>query len=254
MNMETISSRKNPFIRHVRSLSRDGVYRAEQGEFLCDGRKLLDEAFSFGAEVTAILWKDEAGEGEYPCEKQYTALKEIYDYASPMENSPGPLFSVKMKPVDMDFDPSGGIIVLEGVQDPGNVGTVIRTANAFGMSAVVLTGSCADRYNPKTVRATMGAVFRQRVLPLPLEVLPAFLEQKGLKLYGAALTDTARDLRQVCLNKAAIAVGSEGRGLSRELLDMCEGKIIIPMAPNSESLNAAVAAAVLMWELGGKKR
>lgn len=254
MNMETISSRKNPFIRHLRSLSHDGSYRAEQGEFLCDGQKLLDEALSFGAEVTAILWKDRPPEREYPCRKQFLALKEIYDYASPMENSPGPLFSVKMKPADTKFDPAGGVIVLEGVQDPGNVGTVIRTANAFGISAVVLTGGCADRYNPKTVRATMGAVFRQRVLAAALEELPALLKEKGLKLYGAALSDNAKDLRQVCLDGAAVAVGSEGRGLSRELLDICDGEIIIPMNPNSESLNAAVAASVLMWEMGGKKR
>lgn len=238
----------------MRRLSNDGSYRAEQGEFLCDGQKLLDEALSFGAEVTAILWKDKPPERTYSCQKQFWAMKEIYDYASPMENSPGPLFSVKMRPVDSDFDPAGGVIILEGVQDPGNVGTVIRTANAFEIPAVVLTGGCADRYNPKTVRATMGAVFRQRVLQIALEALPAFLKEKGLKLYGAALSDKARDLRQVCLDAAAVAVGSEGRGLSRELLGMCDGEIIIPMNPNSESLNAAVAASVLMWEMHGKKR
>lgn len=253
MNMEIISSRKNPFIRHLRALAHDSSYRAEQGEFLCDGLKLLDEAVSFGAEVSAILWKDRPA-GDYACQKQYAALKEIYDYASPMENSPGPLFTVRIKPADTDFDPASGVMVLEGVQDPGNVGTVIRTANAFGLSAVVLTGGCADLYNPKTVRATMGAIFRQRVLSLPIDKLPAFLGEKGLRLYGAALSDKAEDLRHVSLRGAAVAVGSEGRGLSRELLDMCHGAIIIPMNPNSESLNAAVAAAVLMWEMNGKNR
>lgn len=252
MNMETITSRKNPLIRRLRLLAADSAYREEQGEFLCDGQKLMDEAMAFGAEVTAILWKDKPLEGEYPCQKQYCAIKEIYDYASPMENSPGPLFTVKMRPAESDFDPCGGVIVLEGVQDPGNVGTVIRTANAFGIAAVLLTGNCADRYNPKTVRATMGAVFRQRVLQLPREELPGFLKKKELKLYGAALSDKAKDLREVCLKGAAVAVGSEGRGLSRELLGMCDGEVIIPMNPNSESLNAAVAAAVLMWEMGGK--
>lgn len=235
-------------------LAHDSSYRAEQGEFLCDGRKLLDEALAFGAEVTAILWKDKAPQEGCPCPVQYAALKEIFDYASPMENSPGPLFTVRMKPAAADFDPSGGVIVLEGVQDPGNVGTVIRTANAFGVSAVLLTGECADIYNPKTVRATMGAVFRQRVLQLPLEELPALLSEKGLKLYGAALSDKAKDLREVSLRGAAVAVGSEGRGLSRELLAMCAGEMIIPMNPDSESLNAAVAAAVVMWEMGGKYR
>lgn len=252
--METITSRKNPFIRHLRSLAAGSAYRAEHGEFLCDGQKLIDEAVAFGGEISAILWKGNAPDMVYPCQKQYVATSEIFDYASPMNNSPGPIFSVRMPKTEGDFDPKGGVIVLEGVQDPGNVGTVIRTANAFGISAVVLTGNCADRYNPKTVRASMGAIFRQRVLTVPLDELPAFLRAGGLKLYGAALSDKAEDVRNVSLDCAAVAVGSEGRGMSRELLNICDGEIIIPMSPNSESLNAAVAAAVLMWELGGRKR
>ena len=140
-------------------------------------------------------------------------------------------------------------IVLESVQDPGNVGTVIRTANAFGVDAVILTGVCADLYNPKTVRATMGAIFRQRVLELPLAELRAALDENGLPLYGAALSETARDFREIPLDKAAVAVGSEGNGLSTELLAICDGQLIIPMRPDSESLNAGVAASVIMWEM-----
>ena len=139
--------------------------------------------------------------------------------------------------------------MLETVQDPGNVGTVIRTANAFGMDAVILTGDCADIYNPKTVRATMGAIFRQRVITCTLDGLRALLEKNRLPLYGAALSDRARDIRGVELKNAAAAIGSEGHGLSRALLDMCESELIIPMQPGSESLNAGIAAAVVMWEM-----
>ena len=139
--------------------------------------------------------------------------------------------------------------MLEGVQDPGNVGTVIRTANALGMDAVVLTGACADLYGPKTVRAAMGALLRQPVLTCTLDELMQLLRANGLKLYGAALTDTAQDLRCVPLTPAAVAIGSEGRGLSAQLLAQCDGQIIIPMQPGAESLNAAVAAAVVMWEI-----
>lgn len=102
------------------------------------------------------------------------------------------------------------VIVLEGVQDPGNVGTVIRTANALGMDAVVLTGACADLYSPKTVRAAMGALFRQPVLTCTTDELLQLLHARGLKLYGAALTDAAQDLRCVPLSPAAVAIGSEG--------------------------------------------
>lgn len=246
--MEGISSRKNAYIRRVRSLAADGAYRREQGEYLCDGIKTLREALSYGARVTSVLWKDRALEIPLPPETaQYAAPAELFDYASPMVNSPGPLFTVSIrgcrKPGRLHR-----VIVLEGVQDPGNVGTVIRTANAFGMDAVILTGNCADLYHPKTVRATMGAIFRQPVLELELDDLKAFLRDQDLPLYGAALDKRAADVRQLSLRHAAVAVGSEGRGLSRELLAQCDGTLIIPMQPDSESLNAAAAAAVLMWE------
>lgn len=252
--MEIITSRKNAFVRHLRLLAADSKYRAEQEEFLCDGRKLLDEAAAFGAEIRAVLWKGEAQDEAFDCQRQYIAERDVFDFASPMNNSPGPIFTVAMPKTDSRINCDGGVVVLEGVQDPGNVGTVIRTANAFGISAVVLTGGCADLYNPKTVRATMGAVFRQQVITLTIDCLPDFLRENSLKLYGAALSDKAADIRTAELKNAAVAVGSEGKGLSRKLLDMCDKQVIIPMAPNSESLNAAVAAAVIMWEMRGKNR
>ena len=134
-------------------------------------------------------------------------------------HSPGPVFTVRIPAMRLP-QPLRRVIVLEGVQDPGNVGTVIRTANALGMDAVVLTGACADLYGPKTVRATMGALFRQPVLTCATDELMQLLRANGLKLYGAALTDTAQDLRRVPLTPAAVAIGSEGRGLSAQLLAM----------------------------------
>lgn len=252
MEIEHISSRKNQYIAHVRALAADGAYRREQRQFLCDGLKTLREAIQYGAEIVSVMWKESAGEIDGLCgAKEYAAAVELFDYASPMKNSPGPLFSVRMRaPGGSGFK---NAIVLEGVQDPGNVGTVIRTANAFDIDAVILTGSCADLYNPKTVRATMGAIFRQRVVELPLDSLTAVLEENGLPLYGAALSDGAVDFRSVRLSDAAVAVGSEGRGLSAELLSMCAGQVIIPMNPDSESLNAGVAASVIMWEMSRNK-
>ena len=198
--------------------------------------------------MQSVLWKDAAEElPGLDGAKQYIAPAELFDYASPMKNSPGPVFTLAM--------PEGHsaelrrAVLLENVQDPGNVGTVIRTANALGMDAVVLTGACADLYSPKTVRATMGALFRQPVLTCTQDELVQLLNANGLKLYGAALTDAAQDLRRVPLSPAAVAIGSEGRGLSAQLLAQCDGQIIIPMQPGAESLNAAVAAAVVMWEI-----
>ncbi len=245
--MEKLTSRKNPVIQHLRRLASDSGYRNEQGEYVLDGVKLLREAMAFGGRVGCVLWP---GEPEFPVPGAdiYTAPKDLVEYASPLKNSPGPVFTVAI-PVQTVPETLEKVIVLENVQDPGNVGTVIRTANALGMDAVLLTGSCASLYGAKTARATMGALFRQCVLELSLEETLGLLGQNGLKLYGAALSDRAADVRDTDLTKCAVAVGSEGQGLSRELLDACDGEVIIPMQPGSESLNAAVAAAILMWEL-----
>ena len=245
--MEKLTSRKKPVIQHLRRLASDSGYRNEQGEYVLDGVKLLREAMAFGGRVGCVLWP---GEPEFPVPGAdiYTAPKDLVEYASPLKNSPGPVFTVAI-PAQTVPETLEKVIVLENVQDPGNVGTVIRTANALGMDAVLLTGSCASLYGAKTARAAMGALFRQCVLELSLEDTLALLKQNGLKLYGAALSDRAADVRDTDLTKCAVAVGSAGQGLSRELLDACDGEVIIPMQPGSESLNAAVAAAILMWEL-----
>ena len=247
--METVTSRKNAYIVHLRRLTADGEYRRMSGEYLCDGMKTLREALTFGAEITSVLWKERAQEVcGLACSRQTVAPAELFDYASFVKNSPGPLFTVRIPAEDRDGRLQNAI-VLESVQDPGNVGTVIRTANAFGIGAVVLTGECAELYNPKTVRATMGAIFRERVVCLPLAQLGSFLREHGLPLYGAALSEKAEDIRGLNVRSCAVAVGSEGRGLSTELRAMCEGELIIPMQPCSESLNAGVAASVIMWEM-----
>ena len=118
--------------------------------------------------------------------------------------------------------------VIENLQDPGNVGTIIRSANAFDIDAVIMVGACADLYNPKTVRASMGAIFRQRVLRMSIDELDEFTRRQCLPLLCATLSDKSH---------------------SRELLDICGGELIIPMNPHSESLNAAIAASVIMWEM-----
>lgn len=247
--MENITSRKNKIISHLRSVASDSGYRRDCGEFICDGEKTLKEAISFGAEIKYVLWKETASDISLPNSvQQYTAPSDLFEYASPLKSSPGPVFTVKI-PDREDSDKVTRAIVLENLQDPGNVGTVIRTANAFNIDAVILVGACADLYNPKTVRASMGAIFRQKVLEMDVAELREYLDKCGLPLYGAALSDKAKDMRDVSVKHSAVAIGSEGRGLSDELLKVCDGELIIPMNPDSESLNAAVAASVFMWEM-----
>ena len=248
MTAENITSRKNTIIQRLRALSADGAFRRAEGEYLCDGHKLLAEALDKGAEVRCVLWREKPGETELPSHvRQYTAPADLFDYASPMKNSPGPLFTLALpdepEPV---FDRA---ILLENVQDPGNVGTVIRTAASMGVQTVILCGACADVYSPKTARATMGAIFRERIIHCDVDKVRTLVKRNDLKLFGAALSDRAADIRTLNLQNAVVAVGSEGRGLSAALLSQCDGELIIPMSPGSESLNAAVAASIILWEM-----
>lgn len=248
MAVEHITSRKNAIIQRLRTLAADAAFRREQGEYLCDGHKLLAEALDKGAELRCVLWKERPGETALPATaRQYTAPAELFDYVSPMKNSPGPLFTLA---IPEEPEPVfTRAILLENVQDPGNVGTVIRTAAAMGVDTVILCGACADVYSPKTARATMGAVFREKILHCDVEGARALARRNALKLYGAALSERAADIRTLRLQNAVVAVGSEGRGLSAELLCQCDGELIIPMSPGSESLNAAVAASIILWEM-----
>lgn len=245
--MERISSRQNKIIAHIRRLGSDRAYRRACGQYVCDGEKLLREALVWGVEVKTALWC------RPPCVElpdtaaQYSAPQELLDYATALKNCPGVLFTVEQK--RWELSPPGRTLVLETIQDPGNLGAILRTANALGMDTVILTGECADLYNPKTVRAAMGALFRQRVYELPRDEMRAYLTENRLRLYGAALSDSAADIRSLSLDGAAVAIGSEGSGLSRGLLEMCDGQLVIPMNPACESLNAASAAAIIMWEL-----
>ena len=233
----------------MRAVAADNGYRAECRQFICDGEKTLREALSSGADIKQVLWREGVQPMELPeSAEQYCAPADLVEYASPLRSGPGPVFTVTVPAEDEGFRPER-IIIIENLQDPGNVGTVIRSADAFNIDAVIMVGACADLYNPKTVRASMGAIFRQRVLRMSIGQLDGFTQRWCLPLFGAALSDRAADIRRAELHRSAVAIGSEGRGLSKELLDICGGEIIIPMNPQSESLNAAVAASVIMWEM-----
>jgi TrmH family RNA methyltransferase len=249
MELKTVTSRKNELLVRLKKLGQSRAFRWEQREFLCDGAKLLREACAHRAKITCVVCTDEqelpAGlSGDAPV---LLVPKDVLESVSPLDSPQKVLFSCAMKPEDPSPLPEN-LILLENVQDPGNIGTVLRTANAFGCGAVGLVGACADPYGPKTLRASMGAVFRQRFVMLTLEDVQA-LTSSGRMLYGAALSAESRPLGEVSLAHAAVAVGSEGRGLSAELLSLCSGQIIIPMSPECESLNASAAAAVLLWEM-----
>lgn len=251
MNAETITSRQNPLMTHLRKLASSRSYRKKSGEYLCDGTKLLAEALKWGAEVKTAVFSE--GVDIPPLPDGVRAVRvseELMRSVSPMETPQGALFTVALPEVQLPETLSGKhYLMLDGVQDPGNVGTILRTADAFDCDGVFLVNACADLYNPKTARATMGAIFRREAYTVTAEELFALLRKSGVPLYGTALRDDTVPLAEANLARAAVAIGSEGRGLSQQVLDECAKTLKIPMNPRCESLNAAIAATVVLWEM-----
>ena len=248
--MERITSRTNPLMTHIRKLAASRSYRAKTGEYLGDGTKLLEEALTWGAAVTTVVYTAAAALPPLPPGIRAVEVPEdVMKSVSPMEAPQGALFLAREPDTALPEKLSGSrYLVLEGVQDPGNVGTILRAADAFEADGLILLEGCADLYSPKTVRASMGAVFRLRAWSGTLAELLPLLRAAGLPLLGAALRADTADARAVDLTRGALLVGSEGRGLSEAALAACDGTIRIPMGARCESLNAAVAAAILLWE------
>ena len=249
--MEAISSKQNPLCTHMRRLASTRSYREEKREFFCDSPKLLEEALRWGAEIVAVLYTADVTLPALPATVRAAEVTEVVmKSVSPMEAPQGVVFSCRMRDNTPPKTLEGSrYLVLDGVQDPGNVGTMLRTADAFDCEGLFLLPGCADVYNPKTVRAAMGVLFRRHLWRCDLETLSELLRTAEIPLYGAALRDDTADVREIDLKKAAVAVGSEGRGLSAAVLDRCDRTVKIPMSERCESLNAAAAAAVLLWEM-----
>lgn len=243
-DMEEIRSRKNDKIVKMKKLGAEKAFRYEQGQFFGDGEKLLYEALKNGLQVTGVFT---CGDGVNVPENVpvYSVPRELIDYMSPLKTAQKTVFSCMMPEWEKDLSLGG--VILENVQDPGNVGTVIRTANAFDVGPVMLLGDCADIYNPKTVRAAMGAIFRHKVFSIEYDDLDKIKENR--KLCAAALHSDSVRLGETDIKDAVFVIGNEGRGVTDKILEKCTEKVIIPISENCESLNAAAAATVILWEM-----
>ena len=246
---ERITSRANPLCAHFRKLASSRAYRQEAGEFLCDSPKLLREACLWGAPVRTVLHTPGVPLPDLNGADVREVSESVMAAVSPMETPQGVVFTCAMAPPPLPprLEP-GRYLVLDGIQDPGNAGTILRTADAFDCRAVFLLPGCADLYSPKTLRSAMGAHFRSAQWSCTLEDAVALFRAAGVPLYAAALGPDTADVRRVDLTSAALVIGSEGRGVSPQALAACQGTVQIPMSGRCESLNAAVAAAVLLWE------
>ena len=242
-----ITSRQNPLLQQVRKLLSSRKEREQTGLFVADGTKLLSEAVRWWPGLHTVILSDGV-EAEVPEGVRLVRVPEdVMASISPMQTPQGALFLCRL-PEKKEFIPVPGMLLLDGIQDPGNLGTILRTADALGVQVALLEG-CADPYSHKVVRASMGAVFRTPVVQAAWAEVKEKMEQANIPVAVTALSDRAQDIRGAELSQMAAVIGSEGQGIRQEILDSAQAELIIPMRQHCESLNAAIAAAIVMWQM-----
>jgi len=245
-----ITARKNPLLQQVRKLLSSRKERENTGLFVADGTKLLQEAIAYWPGLDTVILSDGVEVDLPDYVKVVRVPQDVMAAISPMETPQGALFLCRL-PEKTAFVPKPGMLLLDGIQDPGNLGTILRTADALDVPVVLLEG-CADPFSHKVVRASMGAVFRVPPVRSTWAEVRAGCKAAGIPIGVTALSDRAKDLRESKLKDMAVVIGSEGQGVRKEVLESADAELIIPMNPHCESLNAAVAAAIVMWQMGNR--
>lgn len=267
-NVPLISGKNNPTITDISKLSAK-KYRMQNKLFVCDGVKLFLEAVKYGANIRYIVLDNsaeiskEVAECVRKCAMNGTKILCVESYVFEKltsENSPQGIitvcdfytkrhtFSTSVKNNEIRGKKA---MILESVRDPGNIGTIFRNAVALGVEKMIISSDCADIYSPKVVRASMGAIFK-----LDICVVDDLIETvENLKQDGRRVLATALDDKALVLGKDkvsaddVIVLGNEGHGMSQKLIDACSDILFIPMNENTESLNVAMASAIIMWEI-----
>ena len=247
MTEQRITSRKNPLLQQVKKLLSSRKAREEAGLFVSDGTKLLEEAVKYDKGLDTVILSDGIEANVPDHVKVIRVPGDVMESISPMQSPQGALFLCRL-PERKPFQPQTGMLILDGVQDPGNLGTILRTADALNVPVVLLEG-CADPYSHKVVRSSMGAVFRTPVVQSTWATVYAACKASGIPVGVTALSDRARDLRNADVKQMAVVIGSEGQGVRKEILESADAELIIPMNPHCESLNAAVAATIVLWQM-----
>lgn len=254
-----ISSRKNETLKAAAKLLTSSEVRREQGAYLAEGARLCRDAARSGVSIKTLFYTESAGK-KYPeylgelretAETVYRLADHVGELLSGTKSTQGIFCVCAVKKRKTEEIPRNHCLALENIQDPGNLGTVLRTAEALGLGSVLLCGECCDLYAPKVLRASMGAIFRLPVFFFPaLSDAVALLSARGFQSFAAVPDNGAIPVTKVKFSHPTLmAVGNEGNGLSREAIEACREKITIPMLGRAESLNAAASASILMWEM-----
>ena len=268
-----VSSRQNPLVKDICALS-EKKRRRETSAFRFDGKKLFSEALESGIALLYVVIREDMTEEISPlcesaCERMLVerdniicVTREVFEKISEEKSPEGVICVAKMpetlhkrldpKELVNELSDKERILIAESLRDPGNLGTVMRSCAALGIDRLIITDDCADLYASRTVRAAMGALFRQRTVFVGQSELPETIELlrgKGRKIYATALHRDALTIGKIdMLPTDAFVIGNEGHGLSDAVVNACDACAIIPMAEGAESLNAAAAAAICIWE------
>lgn len=262
--MKIISSKNNEFIIEIAKLKQK-KYRDEKNLFYIEGMKLLKEALASdlrenikyiiiceNVNLEAVAGADFCA---YPPEtfEIIKITREIYKKITDEDGFEGVMCVIEKPDLRNCVKYDKPVIILDNVQNPGNVGTIIRTTEAICHADIILTGSCADIYSGKTQRAAMGAIFRQNIkISKNMQTELEILKKNGYNIFATYLSENSQSINRVEFDsKSAVIFGSEGCGLSAEIAEMCDERIIIPVNPKSESLNVSVAAGIILWRIGG---
>ena len=242
-----ITSRKNPYLQQVKKLLSSRKERESAGLFVADGTKLLQEAVRYWPGLDTVILSDGIV-AEVPEHVRVIRVPaDVMESISPMAAPQGAVFVCRL-PEQTDFVAHRPMLLLDGIQDPGNLGTILRTADAMGVQVALLEG-CADPYSHKVVRASMGAVFRSPVIQTTWHQAQEALKAAGIPVAVTALSERSRDIRQADVQNMAVVIGSEGQGVRSQILEAADAQLIIPMREHCESLNAAIAAAIVAWQM-----
>ena len=258
----TVTSKDNQWVKEWRRLNDSAKYRRETGLFAIEGARLCGDAVRSRVELKAVLYTASAlavygNVVEALLAAADTAVEispELSRQMSDTINPQGVFCIAKMLDNSLIIDKIniiGNYGALEDVQDPGNMGTVIRTAEALGIDGILLSDGCCDAYNPKVLRASMGGVFRMPLMRVgDMAQTVVTLQEKGLTAFACVVDADATPITEAGMGKGAVAlIGNEGNGLRADTVAVCKHRVTIPMAGRAESLNASMAAGIILWEM-----
>lgn len=236
------SSIENKKIKNIKKLYTK-KYRDEYNEFLIEGEHLVLEAYKNGILKELILEEDT--DFKLDIETSYVTSN-VLKYISELSN-PSKIMGICKKIEEKEIGKK--LVILDGVQDPGNLGTIIRSSVAFNIDTIILSKTCVDLYNSKVLRATQGMIFNINIIERDLEEIIPKLKENNYKVYGTKVNGgkSLKDIEKT--DKFAIIMGNEGNGVKPEILDMCSDYIYIDMNKSCESLNVGVATSIILYEL-----